>query len=304
MANFCKQSISNTGEASCRVLIAKAKGFIFTSMVNSSGATPALDPNTDVVNNVFVDAKINAANKLDRWFPVNNIRVSEDVRADDEYFTYPDGTREFLRQGARTVVATRGSGTPQFVKKIKTWGTFNGGFYIIDENAKLVGNVNAQGLLEPIPFEDNTFNAKLVTGNDTQKFSTVVMTFDYSNLVSDGDLGVWNTDADVNLLTKDGLLDLNVTTGAANTTSVLSLVINSGSGYINDLVPLEGLVITDFGSSVQNLTTASPVALTSVTEPTEGNYLLTMTAPQTLGDVLEVTITKNGIETSVSTHTL
>ena len=160
MANFCTQSVSNTGEASCRVLIAKAKGFIFASMVNSSGNTPALDPTTDVVNNTFVDNKINATNRLDRWFPVNNIRVSEDTRADNEYFTYPDGTREFLRQGARTVVATRGSGTPQFVKKVQSWGTFNGGFYIIDENGKLVGNINTSGNLEPIPFEDNTFNAQ------------------------------------------------------------------------------------------------------------------------------------------------
>lgn len=138
MANFCTQSISNTGESSCRVLISKAKGFVFLSMVNSSGVTPSLDPLTDVVNNTFVDAKINAANRLDRWFPVNGIRVSEDVRADDEYFTYPDGTREFLRQGARTVVATRGSGTPQFVKKVKTWATFNGGFISLMKTINLL----------------------------------------------------------------------------------------------------------------------------------------------------------------------
>jgi hypothetical protein len=299
MANFCTQSISNTGESSCRVLISKAKGFIFLSMVNSSGVTPSLEPATDVVNDSFVTAKINAANRLDRWFPVNGIRISEDVRADDEYFTYPDGTREFLRQGARTIVATRGSGTPQFVKKVKTWGTFNGGFFIIDENDKLVGVENAAGKLEPIPFEDNTFNAKLITGNDTQKFSTAVMTFDYSSLVSDGDLMVWNTDADVSLKNKDGLLDINVT-GGATTTTTLALTIDTGSGYINDLVPQEGLVTADF--TVQNLTTVSPVVVVA-TEPTEGNYVLTFSA-QTLADVLEVTIAKNGIETNVSTHTL
>jgi hypothetical protein len=299
MANFCTQSISNTGESSCRVLISKAKGFVFMSMVDSSGVTPSLDPLVDVVNNTFVNTKINAANRLDRWFPVNGIRVSEDVRADDEYFTYPDGTREFLRQGARTVVATRGSGTPQFVKKVKTWGTFNGGFFIIDENDKLVGVENSLGKLEPIPFEDNTFNAKLITGNDTQKFSTAVMTFDYSSLVSDGDLMVWNTDADVSLKNKDGLLDINVVTGATSTTT-LGLTIDTGSGYINDLVPQEGLITVDF--TVINLTTALPVVVVA-TEPTAGNYVLTFAA-QTLTDVLEVTIAKTGIETNVSTHTL
>jgi hypothetical protein len=299
MANFCTQSISNTGESSCRVLISKAKGFVFMSMVDSSGVTPSLDPLVDVVNNTFVNTKINAANRLDRWFPVNGIRVSEDVRADDEYFTYPDGTREFLRQGARTVVATRGSGTPQFVKKVKTWGTFNGGFFIIDENDKLIGSENSLGKLEPIPFEDNTFNAKLITGNDTQKFSTAVMTFDYSSLVSDGDLMVWNTDADVSLKNKDGLLDINVVTGATSTTT-LGLTIDTGSGYINDLVPQEGLITVDF--TVINLTTALPVVVVA-TEPTAGNYVLTFAA-QTLTDVLEVTIAKTGIETNVSTHTL
>jgi len=299
MANFCTQSISNTGESSCRVLISKAKGFVFMSMVDSSGVTPSLDPLVDVVNNTFVNTKINAANRLDRWFPVNGIRVSEDVRADDEYFTYPDGTREFLRQGARTVVATRGSGTPQFVKKVKTWGTFNGGFFIIDENDKLIGIENSLGKLEPIPFEDNTFNAKLITGNDTQKFSTAVMTFDYSSLVSDGDLMVWNTDADVSLKNKDGLLDINVVTGATSTTT-LGLTIDTGSGYINDLVPQEGLITVDF--TVINLTTALPVVVVA-TEPTAGNYVLTFAA-QTLTDVLEVTIAKTGIETNVSTHTL
>ena len=299
MANFCTQSISNTGESSCRVLISKAKGFMFMSMVNSSGVTPSFDPNSVVINNTYVDAKINAANRLDRWFPVNNIRVSEDTRADNEYFTYPDGTREFLRQGARTVVATRGSGTPQFVKKVSSWATFNGGFLIIDENGKFVGRENSLGLMEPIPFEDNTFNAKLVTGNDTQKFSTVVMNFDYSNLVNDGDLIVWNTDADVELLNKDGLLDINVTTGATSTTT-LALTIDTGSGYINDMVPQEGLVTSDF--TVQNLTAVAAVSVT-VTEPTAGNYVLTFSA-QTLTDVLEVTIVKTGIETNVSTHTL
>ena len=100
------------------------------------------------------------------------------------------------------------------------------------------------------------------------------------------------------------MLDLHVTTGSANTTTVLSLTIDSGSGYVNDMVPQEGLVIGDFGSAVQNITTTTSVALNTVTEPTAGNYLLTMAVAQTLGDIIEVTITKNGIETSVTTHTL
>lgn len=300
MANFCLQQIANTGEDSCRVLILKAKGYILVPYINSSGVTPALDPATDIVNNAFVEAKINNINKLDRWYPINNIRISEDVRADDEFFSYPDGTREFLRQGARTVNATRGSGTPQFVKNIKTWGKFNAGFYAIDEEGKLIGNINKQGLLEPFQIEDNTFTAKLVTGNDTQKFSTVVMTFDYSNLVSDGDMGVWLPESDVNILTKDGVSDLGVKKGASTATT-LGLTVDTGSGYVNSKVPFMGGVISEF--SMQNLTTTSPVALTTVVEPSDGNYVLTFPA-QTLADVVEVTITRAGYETSVTTHIL
>jgi len=281
------------------VLIAKAKSIIAVPMTNSSGVTPALDPDTDILNNAFVDAKINQQNKLDRWYPVNNIRVATDERADDEFFTYPDGSREFLRKGARTVTLTRGSGTPQMVKKLNSWATFDGGFYIVDENGKLRGMKNPAGLLEPFPFEDNTFNAKLVVGNDTQKYSTIVIVFDYSNLVDDGDFAVFNTDADVNLLRKEGLLDINVVTGATSTTT-LALSIDNGSGYLNDLVPQEGLVTGDF--TVTNLTTSTAVTVV-VTEPTPGNYVLTFSL-QSLGDVLEVVITKIGIETNTSTHTL
>jgi len=280
------------------VLIAKAKSIIAVPMTNSSGVTPALDPDTDILNNAFVDAKINAS-KLDRWYPINNIRVATDERADNEYFTYPDGTREFLRKGPRTVTLIRSSGTPQMVKKLNSWANFDGGFYIVDENGKLRGMKNPAGLLEPFPFEDNTFNAKLVVGNDTQKFSTIVIVFDYSNLVDDGDFAVFNTDADVNLLRKEGLLDINVKTGATSTTS-LGLTIDNGSGYLNDLVPQEGLVTGDF--TVTNLTTSGSVSV-AVTEPTPGNYVLSFSL-QSVGDVLEVVISKTGIETNISTHTL
>lgn len=300
MANFCTQSIMNTGEGDCRVLIAKAKAVMLVPMVDSTGATPSLDPSTDILNDAFVVAKINEANPVDRWYPVNNIRVATDERGDDEYFTYPDGTREFLRKGARTVTLTRGSGTPQMVKKLNSWASYDGGFYIVDENGQLRGLINPTGMLEPFPFEDNTFNAKLVVGNDTQKFSTIMLTFDYSNLVDDGDFGVFQTDSDVNLLRKEGLYDLNVTKGASTTTT-LALTIDNGAGYVNNRVPQEGLLLADF--TAYNVTTAASVTITGVTEATAGNYVLTFAA-QTLADVMRITIAKTGIETNVSNHTL
>jgi len=114
----------NTGEGDCRVLIAKAKAVILVPMVNSSGVTPSLDPSTDILNNAFVVAKINESNPIDRWYPVNNIRVATDERGDDEYFTFPDVAREFWRNGVRTVTLTRGSGTPQMVKKLNSCASY------------------------------------------------------------------------------------------------------------------------------------------------------------------------------------
>lgn len=299
MAIFCTDILANTGENSCRVLIAKAKGLILVPMVNSSGVTPSIADTVDV-DSAYVTAKINAANKLDRWFPVMNLKNVTEERGENEYFTYADGTREFNRTGVRTASFTRPSGTAQYTKKLRSWENANGGFYVVDENGGLRGMVNASGELEPFPFEDNTFFVNLVVGSDTQKSSSIVITFDYSNLVDDGDMGVILTNTDINLLRIDGLLDIDVTKTASTTTS-LALTIDDGGGYFNDKTGVEGLLAADF--ALYNTTTAAAVTVITVTEPTPSNYLVTFAA-QTSADVMRVTITKTGLETSVTTHTI
>lgn len=294
----CITLLGNTGESNCRTLMAKAKGLILVSAVNSSGATPSINPSVSLTDTI-INNNINAASKLDRWFPIMDLKAVTNERAENEYFTYPDGTREFNRDGVRSTSYTRPSGTAAFLKKIQTWECVNAMAYVIDEDGNIQGELNTLGMVEPIAIELNTFSANLIFGSDTQKSSSIKIAFDYSSLVNDGDLVVLQPASGVNLLRKQGLIDINVTTGATSTTT-LGLTIDNGSGYINSLDAVEGLVTADF--TAYNVTTAAAVVVVA-TEPTAGNYVLTFSA-QTLANVIRVTIAKDGLETSITTHVL
>lgn len=294
----CATLIGNTGESNCRALMAKAKGIILVSSVNSSGATPSIDPAVSLTD-TLIDNNINATSKLDRWFPVMDLKAVTNERAENEYFTYPDGTREYNRDGVRSVSMTRPSGTSAFLAKIETWENIDCSCWIIDEEGNIQGELNSAGLLEPIKIEANTFAATLVFGSDTQKSSSILLTFDFSSLVKDSSLAVMKPASGVNLLRKEGLLDVNVTYGATTTTTI-ALTVDNGSGYIDDLDKVEGLVTADF--TAFNETTSLSVVVVA-TEPTAGNYVLTFAA-QTLADVIRVTIAKTGLETSITTVTL
>jgi len=289
----CIQNLGNTGESNCRALMLKAKGIILVSSVNSSGVTPSIAAATPLTD-TLIDASINNTNKLDRWFPIMDLKSVTNERGAAEYFTYPDGTKEFNRDGVREVTFIRPSGTAAFRDKLTTFENAAIGVYLVDEDGNLQGVINAAGDLEPIIIEPNTFNSNLIFGNDTQKVGQIKISFDFSSLISDGSLGLFEPATGVNLLRKEGLLDVNIVLGV-NTVSSIPLSVNNGSGAINNLDAVTGLVAADF-----TLTAITGSAtLGTVTEPTDGNYVVGVVGGVT-SDTVTLTITKTGIETVTS----
>jgi len=295
----CISSLGNTGESNCRALLAKAKGLILVSSTNQAGNIPSIDPAIPLTD-LIIDANINDSSKLDRWYPLMDLKAVTTERAENEFFTYPDGTREFNRDGIRTATFTRPSGTSAILQKLEAWEDVDMSVFIVDENGRVIGEKNTAGFVEPIKVEANTYAAIIVWGSDTQKSSSIQISFDFSSLVIDGNLVVLDPASGVNLLRKQGLLEIGVTTGATSTTT-LGLTIDNGSGFINDLDKVEGLVLVDF--TAFNTSTSLAVTITLVTEPTPGNYVLTFAA-QTLTDIMQITVSKTGLEDSVTLHTL
>ena len=157
--------------------------------------------------------------------------------------------------------------------------------FSIDAFGNWIGIINGtDGFLYPIPMNVKSVVAGFDFGNDKDA-SQITLSFEIPSYVNDADFRMISAAKfpDFNPLNISGLLDAkvafsNIAAGAVRATITVE------NNTLDVPTPVEGLVSADFISSVtaatskiRNTTDSADVAITTVTEASEGVYDLTYT---------------------------
>ena len=297
MANFCNCStgLSNTG-SKCPSLQAVTTKLIYVPLYGNDGVRNSI-LTTDLVDKVYVDAKINETDKSKRWYPSPRIENVEDTKGDSVMESLNSGDEVFVQEGTRTFMGVHIKQDSTFLGKIKNARCVEFGVYLVDSNGIAWGEISEDGTeLYPIAVNEESYDAILVRTTDTTS-QKVQVKFSFSRDVRDESIkGVTG----YNMNNAKGLLDVN---GAVTvpTTVGFTYTATLDYGYFGDPLKVEGLVIGDF--TLYNNTTVSAVVITSVTEVEDGVYAFVIPA-QTASDELVLTGSATGFEFSPITFTV
>lgn len=277
----CNIGFGNTGKASCEPIQDITKKLFFVNTFDSNGLRNSI-PTGTVVDNDYLNERLNDTDKSKRWYPSRPLVAVTDERAEPQTediegiaYVIDDGVRTFSGQSVKT--------DSVYLGKISQGKCGDFSVFVVDASNRLVGEISSDLTeLYPLRLEEGTFWTLLVkpTNSTIQKTS---INFIYSTLLKDEDLRLFSTTADL----KDavGLLDVFAENSAiALTGFVAKLTLDYG--YANGLLAVEGWGVSDF--VLTNQTTNTPVVIASVTESPAGTYEFVYPTVAS-GDVLVLT---------------
>lgn len=289
----CKIGLGNTGGPGC-ILIADVARKGLLDMAKDSAGNPKERDNVDLTTLSLLTAIINAENPLDRIYPVGNLDQVDHARADDVFFTSNSGQEFFIREGYKKFNGMIYGAPRELVGKLNANGKQNFGWHFLDDADQIVTKKGSTvDKCKPILVANQTFRAKYFEKTDSDP-AGVGITFQWRSTEKDEDIkvlgGVDYTRNDiVGLLDADGLFTVPVIAGF--TVKIFA------SCFPDTLVP--NLVLADF-----SLEEISPAAgditgnIASVIESSPGVYDFLFTVPETLGDVLRLSATKDTLDFS------
>lgn len=301
----CDVSMSNTGTA-CMPAMQVAKKLITIPVFDYAGVRNGLDLTTPITLATFA-AFINDTDDSQRMYPLPEMKNINDTRNDPVTEEFDDGSKFFIREGTRNFesIIVPPFASPILKGKLDAIRCNEMGVYIIDRKGSLIGIISDDGTkLYPIRIDSGSFSAQLLSPTNST-VSKLQIRFSFNPEEDDACLRMI-TPAEMdgaNLLVINGLLDVHATFSSISTTG-FTVQMDTEFGTALTKVPVEGLVIADFISSVtlatskaRNVTDSADITLTTVVESTTvpGQYVVVMPA-QTSADVLTVTCKKNGYD--------
>lgn len=299
----CDVSLQNTGSPSCSPIMGVAANFILVPLIANDGTFNYIDP-TATLNDAYFTALINEADDSKRWYPTGKLKNVTTDRADPILETFEDGSSVFIRDGIRNFTAMIIKGSFELAKQFNANRCSTFGIFIVDLDGNILGTTKTgSNYLYPIAVDAATFYAKPVFTTDTT-IQKIMLQGQFDVLQKDDDLRMISASSitAANIVNLKGLMNVYTTiVSTSTTTMVLDLYAKVGNIVTN--YPIEGLVTANFVSSdtgttskMYNITDASDVTVTAAESTTiDGRYTLTYTA-QTVADVLQPLIKKNGLD--------
>jgi len=283
---FCKCSatLNNTGTPSTQRIVREGAKLIAVLIKADDGTLNVIN-DTDVIDQTFVDGKINEVDATKRWYPIGEFKSVEDVRADPTTESFTDGSSGVTIQGVRTFVGWLLDFAPKYIENLKNFSCNKFGLFIVDECGNLQGSISTDGTqLKPIKVNELSWFPTFVKASKAA-VSKVQLAFEFSQIEADSNLRVLDeTEVTADLAEVEGLLELEGVTSGITTTAFSTILTVD---YDRDFTPEKqiGFVITDF--ILFNTTTNLAIVITSVTEAPEGTYAFLFPI-QTSADVLRL----------------
>lgn len=299
----CDVSLQNTGSPNCSPIFGVGVNAILVPLIADDGTVNKIDP-AATLNSAYFTALFNQADDSKRFYPTGKMKNVTTDRADPIRETFEDGSSEFIRDGVRTYAGMLVKGSFELSAQFNANRCSTFGVYIIDVDGSILGKVaNDDGYLYPIEVDAATFYSKMMLTTDTT-VQKIMLSWQWGVLEKDDDLRMIQASSitGINLANAKGLMNAYCTI-VSTTQTVMTLDIYAKFGNIVTNTPIEGLVTADFVSSdggatsrIYNSTDDADVTVTAAESATvPGRYTLTYTS-QTVSDVLQPLIKKNGYD--------
>lgn len=289
----CNIGGSNTGQSCVPIMRVQKKIFLVPTF-DSTGVANEIDL-TQTLNEAYFTARVNDTDASQRWYPLPEMKNIVDERGDSLYQTFEDGSKVFISQGTRTFngLIVGADAAPQMVGKITSHRGVGMSIFIVDKEKNLIGKVGSSATkLAPIELEADSIDAKFIKTIDTA-IQAIQVSFDVHMNEDDADLRmIQSTEMSYDISRLRGLIDVDATISSISTTGFTATLTTDGGTPITPVL-CKGLVAGDF--ALYNVTDASAVTISTMTESPSGVYAFTFTA-QTSADVLRLTPTKNGYD--------
>jgi len=295
MGNICDCSSGklNTAPNTCPDLLQIAKRLIIVPKYNAAGAVNEI-ANVAGVTKAALQAKFDANDIDDRWFPLAEFVNVEDTKADSTYEEFTDKTKARIDEGKRSFVGYVTNQGSKYLEKLKSWGCQEFGVYIIDKNSNFAYKTDKATKLkvQPIAVDQNSFEAVLVKATDTT-VEKIKISFDFAHYELDEYIRyIAYEDLDFDGLDTADVYGLYTASGTASAISTTGCTMTIVTDYG---LPVKGLLITDFfdthggtHSNLYNVTDSAAVSILTLTETADGVYAFTFAA-ETSTDVLRCT---------------
>jgi hypothetical protein len=244
--------------------------------------------NVAAVTKAALQAKFDAADPDDRFYPVTILKNVVDVRAESIYQEFTDKTKIRIDVGKRNFVGYIVNQGSKLLQKLKSWECQEFGVYGIDKKSNFVFITDlSTGLkVSPIGVDANSYEAVLEKATDTVA-EMIKISFDFAQNMDDALLRyIAAEDLDFDGLNTADVYALYTAIGVASniTTTAARMKITTDYG-----LPVKNLIITDFVA--YNVTDSASVTISTFAESSDGVYDITFAA-QTSADVLKLTPTK------------
>ena len=282
----CNATIRNTGKPSKQRVINSGVKLIAVRMKADDGTVNGILP-TDNINQAYLDAKINNADASKRWYPLGEFKQQEDVRGDSVFESFSDGSNSKTQDGIRSYTGWLINYAAAYLEILESFSCSSFGVFTIDSCGGITGSLSPDGtILRPIRVNQDSWNPTLVKGTPTES-GKVQLNFEFSQLEKDKYLRVIN-DAEItaDILDAEGLLNVSGEFSSVTTTGfTVALTVDYDLFLDASQQVVPAWVLADF--VLTNVTTNSVVAITSVTETTQGTYDFVFPA-QLSSDVLKL----------------
>lgn len=303
----CDAGLGNSGNPNCIPLISVIKKPILVPLFDSTGAENKIDL-TATLDQTYWDARVNDTDSSKRWFPLGEIENVTSDKADSSIEEAPSGKKAFVKEGIRSIFGEIwDKATPQMAGQIKNARCTEWGVFFVDINGSLIGRSKdfTTTDLYPIPVDGQSLDVKYMFATDSTT-PKVTIGFDISQEMCDEELYMITSDNYTgDVLGMKGLIDVFAKYSSISTAG-FTVDLYTRYGDIAKLIPVKGLLLAQFAVNELSPTPGS-IALTSVTESATvpGRYAVVYSSAQTSGDIMELVITKSGLDTtSVRTNTI
>jgi len=287
MSCSCDAPFANIGANPCKDIRKVARRFILVPEFDSTGSKNEISDLASLTK-ATLQAKFDAPNIADRWFPTPEMENVESVRDNAVVQEFNSGKKAKVRDGVKTMTVYFPLQGNLWMGKLEKFECLKYGFYAIDADGNFIyTKCPDTGVLKPILVEPDTTDVEYMEATDTE-VSMVKLTFDIKLSEKDAEQRVVEaSELDFDALDENdvySLWDVEVSYSDISTTSFKAALATDFG------VKVAGLVQTDF--TLLNQTTSLAVPITGFTETPSGTYKIDYAA-QASADVLVLTVVKS-----------
>ena len=302
MSNVCEcagTSYGNMGPENCPIIGKTPHNVILMFRYAEDGTLNKFDLTSPTVGADIQAAILPITVAQNRLFPMPYAETFNITKAETTYDTKPSGNKYRVKEGVRSfsMELTDKNASHRMLEQVKKFGCTALSYFVVDIEGKMEGYKTSEESTDfyPIPMSQSTFDAILNYATDTT-VPTIMVSFDQTQYFNDGKLYYLTpTDLGYSATELMGLKSGMAAASAITTTSVtLTVTKPSGSALVKSYIV--SLVSANF--AIYNVTGAAAVPVLTVTETSDGVYVVTYAAVAGAND-FTATITATGYDIPV-----